>query len=124
MRCLEKELVRRPSSNYVAFLMSFSIILELELFTDVFSVEFVKLHEARKAKKQLDAKSFYGGTLHISYALENESVADCRSKLLQRQKEVKFRLKSKETNNTGTNKKSLDDCVDQYISSHKRAKPS
>ena len=88
-------------------------------------MEFVKLHEARRAKKQLDAKKFYGGILHISYATENESVADVRNKLLQRQKEVKFRLKSKANqNNTSTNKKSLDDCVEQYISSNKRSKPS
>lgn len=85
-------------------------------------MKYKKLQEARRAKKQLDAKSFYGGILHVSYATENESVGDVRSKLLQRQKEVKFRLKSQELNNTNSNKQSLDDCVDHYIQ-NKRSKP-
>ena len=93
-------------------------------------MKFLKLHEARKAKKQLDAKTFYGGVLHISYATEIESVVDVREKLLQRQKDVEFRLKSNQMNNknnetnngTTNNKRSLDDCVDQYISTKKRHK--
>ncbi|KFB43434.1 AGAP003741-PA-like protein [Anopheles sinensis] len=64
-----------------------------EPFTDVFHVCLVKLEKARQAKKFLDARNFYGGILHISYAPERESVEDVRAKLAQRKSEVRFRLK-------------------------------
>uniref|UniRef100_A0A182YP45 Uncharacterized protein n=1 Tax=Anopheles stephensi TaxID=30069 RepID=A0A182YP45_ANOST len=55
--------------------------LLLEPFTDVFHVCFAKLEKARQAKKLLDARNFYGGILHISYAPERESVEEvqCRT---------------------------------------------
>lgn len=65
---------------------------EVEAFTDVFHIKFEKLEKARQAKKVLDAKNFYGGILHISYAPEKESLQDLQEKLAQRRKEVNFRI--------------------------------
>ncbi|XP_058055829.1 RNA-binding protein 48 [Anopheles bellator] len=67
--------------------------LTLEPFTDVFHVCFVKLEKARQAKRSLDARNFYGGVLHISYAPERETVAEVRAKLSQRRSEVRYRTK-------------------------------
>uniref|UniRef100_A0A182JVV9 RNA-binding protein 48 n=1 Tax=Anopheles christyi TaxID=43041 RepID=A0A182JVV9_9DIPT len=67
--------------------------LHPEPFTDVFHVCFAKLEKARQAKKLLDARNFYGGILHISYAPELESLEEVRAKLSQRRSEVRFRLK-------------------------------
>ncbi|XP_035890537.1 RNA-binding protein 48 [Anopheles stephensi] len=67
--------------------------LLLEPFTDVFHVCFAKLEKARQAKKLLDARNFYGGILHISYAPERESVEEVRAKLSQRRAEVRYRTK-------------------------------
>uniref|UniRef100_A0A182TY14 RNA-binding protein 48 n=1 Tax=Anopheles melas TaxID=34690 RepID=A0A182TY14_9DIPT len=58
--------------------------LQPEPFTDVFHACFVKLEKARQAKKLLDARNFYGGILHLSYAPERESVDEVRAKLNQR----------------------------------------
>uniref|UniRef100_A0A182SNP3 RNA-binding protein 48 n=1 Tax=Anopheles maculatus TaxID=74869 RepID=A0A182SNP3_9DIPT len=65
--------------------------LVLEPFTDVFHVCFAKLEKARQAKKFFDARNFYGGILHISYAPERESVEEVRAKLSQRRAEVQCR---------------------------------
>lgn len=65
---------------------------EVEAFTDVFYVRFEKLDKARRAKKFLDAKNFYGGILHISYAPERETAHDLRQKLFQRKRETDYRL--------------------------------
>ncbi|XP_005188417.1 RNA-binding protein 48 [Musca domestica] len=66
---------------------------ELEAFTEVFWIKFKKIFNARKAKKFLDAKEFYGGILHISYAPEYETVEELREKLNHRMAEVQYRLK-------------------------------
>ncbi|XP_053690560.1 RNA-binding protein 48 [Sabethes cyaneus] len=66
--------------------------LQVEAFTDVFHVKFEKLEKARQAKKALDARNFYGGILHISYAPEKESLQELQEKLSQRRKEVNFRI--------------------------------
>lgn len=65
---------------------------DVEAFTDVFYVKFEKLDKARRAKKFLDAKNFYGGILHISYAPERETADDLRQKLEQRKREIEYRL--------------------------------
>lgn len=67
----------------------------VEPFTDVFHVQFEKLDRARRAKKLLDARNFYGGILHISYAPERESIEELRQKLLQRRREIAFRVSTK-----------------------------
>lgn len=64
----------------------------IEPFTDVFHVHFEKLERARLAKRQLDARNFYGGILHISYAPERETIEELRQKLVQRRREVAFRV--------------------------------
>lgn len=69
--------------------------VEVESFTDVFHVQFEKLERARRAKKLLDARNFYGGILHISYAPERETIDELRQKLLQRRREVAFRVSTK-----------------------------
>lgn len=55
-------------------------------------MKFEKLDKARRAKKFLDAKNFYGGILHISYAPERETADDLRQKLEQRKREIEYRL--------------------------------
>ncbi|KAL9698099.1 hypothetical protein quinque_001540 [Culex quinquefasciatus] len=70
--------------------------VEIEPFTDVFHVRFEKLERARRAKKLLDAKNFYGGILHLSYAPERESIEELRQKLAQRRREVAFRVPKKQ----------------------------
>lgn len=50
----------------------------------------------------LDTKNFYGGVLHVCYAPEFETITELKDKLLQRQKDVVFRLRNlqKDTNIT------------------------
>lgn len=67
--------------------------VEVEPFTDVFHVQFEKLDRARRAKKRLDAANFYGAILHVSYAPERESVPELRQKLLQRRREIAYRVR-------------------------------
>ncbi|XP_034478887.1 RNA-binding protein 48 [Drosophila innubila] len=67
--------------------------MELEAFTDVFAVQFERLEQARRAKRQLDAKQFFGGILHISYAPERETPQELREKFQQRQREIAQRIK-------------------------------
>lgn len=82
--------------------------MELESFTDVFAVQFERLEHARRAKRQLDAKQFYGGILHISYAPERESPQELREKLLQRQKEIIYRKQRNLAEQPPTKKKPKD----------------
>lgn len=67
--------------------------MELEAFTDVFAAKFERLEVARRAKRMLDARQFYGGILHISYAPERESLQELREKMLQRRQEVALRIR-------------------------------
>lgn len=67
--------------------------LTIEQFTDVYRVVFEKLEHSRRAKRFSDAKNFYGGILHVSYAPECESMADWRQKLAQRMREVQYRVR-------------------------------
>ncbi|KAH8288957.1 hypothetical protein KR044_003164, partial [Drosophila immigrans] len=66
--------------------------MELEAFTDVFAVHYERLEQARRAKRQLDAKQFFGGILHISYAPERETAQELREKFGQRRKEIVHRI--------------------------------
>lgn len=38
-----------------------NLLVKMEMFTDCYHIVYEKLHLARKAKKILDAKVFYGG---------------------------------------------------------------
>ncbi|KAH8345605.1 hypothetical protein KR084_012931 [Drosophila pseudotakahashii] len=80
--------------------------MELEAFTDVFAVKFERLEVARRAKKMLDARQFYGGTLHISYAPERESLDELREKMLQRRQEVALRIQRNQKDQPHVPKKS------------------
>lgn len=72
--------------------MCFFLIELIEIFTDCYKIQFEKLEHARKAKKFIDAKNFYGGILHVSYAPEYETVDDLQQKLQQRVAEVRYRM--------------------------------
>ncbi|KAI8126907.1 RNA-binding protein 48 [Lucilia cuprina] len=67
--------------------------LELEQFTEVYLAKFYKIYEARKCKRFLDAKEFYGGILHISYAPEYESKEELKDKIQKRKLEIENSLK-------------------------------
>ncbi|XP_017125574.1 RNA-binding protein 48 [Drosophila elegans] len=80
--------------------------MELEAFTDVFAVKFERLEVARRVKKMLDARQFFGGILHISYAPERESIEELRDKMLQRRQEVVLRIRRNQRNEPPVPKKS------------------
>ncbi|CAG4970175.1 unnamed protein product [Colias eurytheme] len=65
-----------------------------EMFTENYHAQFEKIQSARLAKKMLDAKNFYGGSLHICYAPELETLNETKEKLLQRKRDVIFRLRN------------------------------
>ncbi|XP_037303046.1 RNA-binding protein 48 [Manduca sexta] len=70
-----------------------------EPFTETYHVLFEKIQCARIAKKMLDGKNFYGGVLHVCYAPELETIEEVRTKLMQRKRDVYFRLKKNEHDN-------------------------
>lgn len=84
--------------------------LDLEPFTEVYWVKFCKIFESRKCKRFMDAREFYGGILHISYAPEYETAEELKEKILKRSQEVKYQLKrndqytkrNKDNNDKGT----------------------
>ncbi|XP_072947048.1 RNA-binding protein 48 [Epargyreus clarus] len=65
-----------------------------EPFTETYHAQYERIQCARLAKKFLDTKNFYGGSLHICYAPELENIEETTKKLLQRQKDVLFRLRN------------------------------
>ncbi|XP_053671437.1 RNA-binding protein 48 [Anopheles nili] len=100
LRELRQELVRFGALEFIHNITETwqqqhdgSDVLTPEPFTDVFHVCYARLERARRAKRILDARNFYGGVLHISYAPERETVEEVRFKLNQRRSEVKFRSK-------------------------------
>ncbi|CAD1474814.1 unnamed protein product [Heterotrigona itama] len=64
-----------------------------EEFTETYYVQYIHVQSARIAKRYVDGKNFYGGSLHVFYVPELESISDTKEKLLQRQKEVAMRIK-------------------------------
>lgn len=101
--------------------------MEIEPFTECYHIKFARIECARKAKKVLDASSFYGGNtkfnymvfdlplliqllitlgiLHISYAPELESIEELKQKLDQRYREVKYRSMKNRTETEQSNQK-------------------
>ncbi|KAI8431686.1 hypothetical protein MSG28_016158 [Choristoneura fumiferana] len=65
-----------------------------EQFTETYHTVFDRIQSARMAKKMLDTKNFYGGSLHVTYAPELESLEETRVKLAQRKYDVLARLKN------------------------------
>lgn len=88
----KQEDCKYTKSFFFCYLINyFPFKVQLEQFTDCYHGVFKKLEHARKCKKFLDARNFYGGVLHISYAPECETINDIRQKFKQRISEVKFR---------------------------------
>ncbi|KAJ2942221.1 hypothetical protein O0L34_g15768 [Tuta absoluta] len=80
-------------------LLQFTVTTEypMESFTETYHAVFEKIQSARIAKKMLDTKNFYGGSLHVCYAPELEEISETRMKIFQRQKDVLNRLKNLKT---------------------------
>lgn len=95
---LKKRLLRFGPLNHVRNVTAEMLEkqMELEQFTEVFWVKFSKIYDARKCKRFLDAKEFYGSILHISYAPEYEDVAELEEKLNNRRLEVENAIKRNE----------------------------
>ena len=55
-----------------------------EKFAENYIVKYRFLREARRAKRNLDGRNFFGGSLHVCYAPELESVSETRQKLKER----------------------------------------
>lgn len=64
-----------------------------EDFTEAFHVHYQRIQSARVAKRFLDGFNFYGGSLHVFYAPELESLSETRKKLNQRRKDITTRIK-------------------------------
>ncbi|XP_006612941.1 uncharacterized protein LOC122718524 isoform X1 [Apis laboriosa] len=64
-----------------------------EEFTEAYYIQYVHIQSARIAKRFIDDKNFYGGSLHVFYVPELESISETKEKLLQRQKDVNIRIK-------------------------------
>ncbi|XP_047522518.1 RNA-binding protein 48 [Pieris napi] len=77
-------------------ILQFTISLDhpAESFTETYHAQYDKVQSARVAKKMLDTKNFYGGCLHVCYAPELENISETKEKLLQRQRDVLYRLKN------------------------------
>lgn len=59
-----------------------------EKFVDSYHVHFARIQSARFAKRHIDGRAFFGGSLHVCYAPEMESISETRNKLLQRRRDV------------------------------------
>ncbi|XP_076681701.1 RNA-binding protein 48 isoform X1 [Andrena cerasifolii] len=64
-----------------------------EEFTEAYYIQYARIQSARIAKRFVDGKNFYGGSLHVFYAPELESVSETRAKLIQRRRDVAIRIK-------------------------------
>ncbi|XP_017881001.1 RNA-binding protein 48 isoform X2 [Ceratina calcarata] len=63
-----------------------------EEFTEAYYVQYDRIQSARIAKRFVDGKNFYGGSLHVFYAPELETVSETKAKLLQRRRDVIIRI--------------------------------
>ncbi|XP_013141198.1 PREDICTED: uncharacterized protein LOC106105412 [Papilio polytes] len=81
-------------------LLKFIITMEhpAEPFTETYHAQYERIQSARIAKRMLDTKNFYGGSLHVCYAPELESIEETREKIIQRQKDVSYRLRNLQLN--------------------------
>ncbi|XP_052748136.1 uncharacterized protein LOC113522233 [Galleria mellonella] len=65
-----------------------------EQFTETYHARYEKIQSARVAKRMVDTKNFYGGSLHVCYAPEFEDINETRQKLSQRKRDVLFRSRN------------------------------
>ncbi|XP_078038494.1 RNA-binding protein 48-like isoform X1 [Augochlora pura] len=77
-----------------------------EEFTEAYYIQYARIQSARIAKRFIDGKNFYGGSLHIFYVPEVETVAETKAKLAHRSREVILRIKrnQKDALNPSTDK--------------------
>ncbi|XP_013178956.1 PREDICTED: RNA-binding protein 48 [Papilio xuthus] len=77
-------------------LLKFNISTEhpAESFTETYHAQYERIQSSRIAKRMLDTKNFYGGSLHVCYAPEMESIEETKEKILQRQRDVLYRLRN------------------------------
>ncbi|XP_050307126.1 RNA-binding protein 48 [Anthonomus grandis grandis] len=92
---LRKELKNLCTKYGEVFSINLVSDVKREIFTECFHIHYKRIQSARVAKRLLDAKSFYGGLLHICYAPECESVLETKAKLAQRKRDVLNRLHKK-----------------------------
>ncbi|KAK3918626.1 RNA-binding protein 48 [Frankliniella fusca] len=59
-----------------------------ENFVEAYHVHFSRIQSARHAKRHIDGRAFFGGSLHVCYAPEMESISETRTKLILRRHEV------------------------------------
>ncbi|XP_041983795.1 RNA-binding protein 48 [Aricia agestis] len=71
-----------------------------EVFTETYHAQYERIQSARVAKKMLDTKNFYGGSLHVCYAPEFETIEETKQKIFQRQRDVLNRLRNLEKEKT------------------------
>jgi len=65
-----------------------------EPFTETIQITFSNIQEARYARRKLKQTTFYGGSLQVAYAPQNESMDDTLCKLILRRGDVLKRLPS------------------------------
>ncbi|CAF0775332.1 unnamed protein product [Brachionus calyciflorus] len=71
-------------------------------FCETILIKFNKIEHARTAKIKLDNYNFYGGSLHVCYAPEYESIEDTREKLNERKYIVSIKCKKYDSIKYGT----------------------
>ncbi|XP_029038192.1 RNA-binding protein 48 isoform X1 [Osmia bicornis bicornis] len=64
-----------------------------EEFTEAYYIKYARIQSARIAKRFIDGKNFYGGSLHVFYAPELETLTETKAKLTQRRRDVLIRIK-------------------------------
>lgn len=70
---------------------------DTEKFVEAYHVNFSRVQSSRHAKRHIDGRAFFGGSLHVCYAPEMESISETRCKLIQRRHEVTRRSVANET---------------------------
>lgn len=73
---------------------------ECEPFTDIYWIKFVKISNARFAKRKLDDHNFFGNLLQVTYAPSYETPLDTKDKLEERRSVVLNRITSEKREQT------------------------
>ncbi|XP_034255573.1 uncharacterized protein LOC117653789 isoform X2 [Thrips palmi] len=75
-----------------------------EQFVESYHIQYARIQSARFAKRQIDGRAFFGGSLHVCYAPEMESISETRNKLIQRRRDVAKRCISNDSSVPTTSK--------------------
>lgn len=73
-----------------------------EQFVEAYHIQYARIQSARFAKRQIDGRAFFGGSLHVCYAPEMESISETRNKLNQRRRDVAKRCVSDDRTSAAT----------------------